>query len=94
MFKALYSHVNNILKKIFTNMQPYPIIFTMGKKEKKLKLKQLLNHIHNDKKREKLKRTQSIQIYKNNDPLLLNLVNKYVFSDLLKLKMVFDFRNS
>ena len=30
MFKALYSHVN----KIFTNLQPYPIIFTMGKKGK------------------------------------------------------------
>ena len=27
----------------------------MGKKGKKLKLKQLLNHIHNDKKREKIK---------------------------------------
>ena len=30
------------------------------------------------KKREKLKLTQYIQIYKNNDPLLLNVVNKYV----------------
>ena len=30
------------------------------------------------KEREKLKLTQYIQIYKNNDPLLLNLVNKYV----------------
>ena len=29
MFKALYIHVNNI-----TNLQPYPIIFTMGKKGK------------------------------------------------------------
>ena len=29
-----------------------------------------------------------IQIYENNDPLLLNLVNKYVLSDLLKLEMV------
>ena len=66
----------------------------MGKKGKKLKLKQLLNHIHNDKKREKLKLTQYIQIYKNNDPLLLNLVNKYVLSDLLKLEMVLDFRIS
>ena len=26
MFKALYSHVNNIIKKIFTNLQPYPIL--------------------------------------------------------------------
>ena len=60
----------------------------MGKKGKKLKLKQLLNHIHNDKKkkREKLKLMQYIQIYKNNDPLLLNLVNKYVLSDLLKTR--------
>ena len=37
--------------KIFTNLEPYPIIFTMGKKGKKIKLTQLLNHfIHNDKK--------------------------------------------
>ena len=40
--------------KIFTNLQPYPIIFTMSKKGKKLKLKQLLNHfIHNDLKKGK-----------------------------------------
>ena len=70
MFKALYSHVNNIIEKIFTNLQPYPIIFTISKKRKKLKLKQLLNHlIHNDKKRKKLKLTEYIQIYKNNDPI-------------------------
>ena len=47
-----------------------------------------------ERKREKLKLTQYIQIYKNNDPLLLNLVNKYVLSDLLKLEMVLDFRIS
>ena len=36
--------------KIFTNLQPYPIIFTMSKKGK-IKLKQVLNHlIPNDKK--------------------------------------------
>ena len=35
------------------------------------------------KKREKLKLTQYIHIYKKN-PLLLNLVNKYVLSDLFK----------
>ena len=35
---------------------------------------------------EKLNLTQYIQIYKNNDPLLLNLVNKYVLSDLLKTR--------
>ena len=46
------------------------------------------------KKREKLQLTQYIQIYRNNDPLLLNFVNKYVLSDLLKLKMVLDFRIS
>ena len=34
------------------------------------------------KKGEKLKLTQYIQIYRNNDLLLLNLVNKYVLSDL------------
>ena len=39
------------------------------------------------KKGKKLKLTQYIQIYKNNDPLSLNLVNKYVLSDLLKLEM-------
>ena len=59
---ALLSYVQGALQsckqhywKIFTNLQPYPIIFTMGKKGKKLKLKQLLNRIHNDKKREKIK---------------------------------------
>ena len=35
---------------------------------------------------EKLNLTQYIQIYKNNDLLLLNLVNKYVLSDLLKTR--------
>ena len=45
-------------------------------------------------KKEKLNLTQYIQIYKNNDPLLPNLVNKYVLSDLLKLEMVLDFRIS
>ena len=46
------------------------------------------------KKGKKLKLTQYIQIYKNTDPLSLNLVNKYVLSDLLKLEMVLDFRIS
>ena len=40
------------------------------------------------KKMEKLKLMEYIQIYENNDQLLLNLVNKYVLSDLLKLEMV------
>ena len=35
MFKALYSHVNNIIDKyIFTNLQPYPNYITMSKKKK------------------------------------------------------------
>ena len=46
------------------------------------------------KKMEKLKLMEYIQIYENNDQLLLNLVNKYVLSDLLKLEMVLDFRIS
>ena len=46
------------------------------------------------KKGKKLKLTQYIQIYKNNDPLSSNLANKYVLSDLLKLEMVLDFRIS
>ena len=46
------------------------------------------------KKGKKLKLTQYIQIYKKNDPLSQNLVNKYVLSDLLKLEMVLDFRIS
>ena len=37
---------------------------------------------------------QYTQIYRNNDLLLQNLVNKYVLSDLLKLEMVLDFRIS
>ena len=45
-------------------------------------------------KKEKLKQKQYMQIYRNNDLLLLNLVNKYVLSDLLKLEMVLDFRIS
>lgn len=45
-------------------------------------------------KREKLKLKPYIQIYRNNDLLLLNFSNKYVISDLLKLEMVLDFRIS
>ena len=48
------------------------------KKGKKLELKQLLNHlIHNDK-REQLKLTEYIQIYKNNDPLFYTEFSKQV----------------
>ena len=59
MFKALYSHVNNIIQKYLQIYSHILSIFTMSKKGKKLKLKQLLNHfIHNDKKREKFKLTK------------------------------------
>ena len=91
MFKALYSHVNNIIEKY---LQIYNHILLYLQWVKKEKIKTKATPIHNDKKREKLKLTQYIQIYKNNDPLLLNLVNKYVLSDLLKLEMVLDFRIS
>ena len=37
---------------------------------------------------EKKKLKPYIQIYRNHGLLLLNLVNKYVWSDLLKLEMV------
>ena len=49
MFKALYSHVNNIIDKYSQIYNHMLIIFTMRKKRKKLKLKQLLNYfIRND----------------------------------------------
>ena len=51
-------------------------------------------YIYNDRKKENLKLKPYIQIYRNNDLLLLNLVNKYVLSDLLNLEMVLDFRIS
>ena len=48
MFKALYSHVNNIIEKY---LQIYNHILLYLQWVKKEKLKQLLNHfIHNDKK--------------------------------------------
>ena len=57
MFKALYSHVNNIIDKYLQIYNRILIIFTMSKKKgKKLKLKQLLNFfIHNDLKKGKIK---------------------------------------
>ena len=57
MFKALYSHVNNIIDKYLQIYNHILIIFTMSKKKgKKLKLKQLLNFfIHNDFKKGKIK---------------------------------------
>ena len=45
MFKALYSHENNITEKYLQIYNHILIIFTMSKKKgKKLKLKQLLNY--------------------------------------------------
>ena len=49
-------------------------------------------YIYTDRKKEKLKLKPYKQIYRNNDLLLLNLVNKYVLSELLKLEMALDFR--
>ena len=75
MFKALYNHVNNIIEK-YLQIYYHILIYLQWIKKEKLKLKQLLNHILNDKKKGKqLKLTQYVQIYKNNDPLSLNLVN-------------------
>ena len=49
MFKALYSHVNNITDKYLQIYNHILITFTMSKKRKKLKPKQLLNYfIRND----------------------------------------------
>ena len=49
MFKALYSHVNNIIDKYLQIYNHILIIFTMSKKKEKLKLKQLLHYfINND----------------------------------------------
>ena len=49
-------------------------------------------YIYTDRKKEKLKLKPYKQIYRNNDLLLLNLVNKHVLSELLKLEMALDFR--
>ena len=54
MFKALYNHVNNIIEK-YLQIYYHILIYLQWIKKEKLKLKQLLNHIHNDKKREKIK---------------------------------------
>ena len=59
MFKALYNHVNNIIEK-YLQIYDHILIYLQWIKKEKLKLKQLLNNIHNDKKREKLKLTQYI----------------------------------
>ena len=51
--------------------------------------------IYNDWKKEKLKLTQYIQIYKKQWSVITKFrVNKYVLSDLLKLEMVLDFQIS
>ena len=85
MFKALYSHVNNIIEK-YLQIYNHILLYLQWVKKEKIKTKATIKPFHS--------LTQYIQICKNNDPLILNLVNKYVFSDLLKLKIVFDFRNS
>ena len=49
MFKALYSHVNNIIDKYLQIYNHILLYLQWLKKEKKLKLKQLLNYfIHNN----------------------------------------------
>ena len=53
MFKALYNHVNNIIEK-YLQIYDHILIYLQWIKKEKLKLKQLLNHIHNDKKRENI----------------------------------------
>ena len=50
MFKALYNHVNNIIEK-YLQIYDHILIYLQWIKKEKLKLKQLLNHIHNDKKK-------------------------------------------
>ena len=56
MFKALYSHVNNIIDKYLQIYNHILLYLQWLKKRKKLKLKQLLNHfIHNDFKKGKIK---------------------------------------
>ena len=52
MFKALYNHVNNITEK-YLQIYDHILIYLQWIKKEKLKLKQLLNHIHNDKKKGK-----------------------------------------
>ena len=52
MFKALYNHVNNIIEK-YLQIYYHILIYLQWIKKEKLKLKQLLNHIHNDKKKKR-----------------------------------------
>ena len=67
MFKVLYNHVNDITNKIYK----FPGISYLWFLKSKLVEKKF--PIYNDWKKEKLKLKQYIQIYKNNDLLLLNL---------------------
>ena len=82
MFKELYSHVKNIIDKYLQIYSHILIIFIMSKKKEKIKTKKTIKLFY------------YIQIYRNNDLLLQNLVNKYVLSDLLKLEMVLEFQIS
>ena len=49
MFKALYSHVNNIIEK-YLQIYNHILLYLQWVKKEKVKLKQLFNRIHNDKK--------------------------------------------
>ena len=50
MFKALYSHVNNVIEK-YLQIYFHILLYLQWEKKEKIKLKQVLNHlIHNDKK--------------------------------------------
>ena len=49
MFKAVYSHVNNIIEK-YLQIYNHILLYLQWVKKEKVKLKQLFNRIHNDKK--------------------------------------------
>ena len=59
MFKALYSHENNIIEK-YLQIYNHILLYLQWVKKKKIKLKQLLNHIHNDKKKRGKIKTNAI----------------------------------
>ena len=51
MFKALYSHVNNIIEK-YLQIYNHILLYLQWVKKEKIKLKEVLNHlIHSDKKK-------------------------------------------
>ena len=79
MFKALYNHVNNIIEK-YLQIYYHILIYLQWIKKEKLKLKQLLNHIHNDKKREKIKTIYNGQWVER--PTLLHVYSSYFCFEL------------